>query len=186
MALVALAGFGAALATRGVPRRIVGVVIALCGVALAVRSALFFGSTPAALVTELTRPADPVGAAQLHPVGPSLGVLAGLLLTAAGVLDRCSGVGARQAMGARYERRARAQPAATDGQDRPTRGTGGRRWTPVTIPTAASTPDGTDGTPPAVSEHTSGDGYHDPNASRSAYGELPAADWLANAGRGPG
>ena len=159
LALVALAGFGAALATRGLPRRIIGVVIALCGIALAVRSAVFFGSTPGALVSQLTRPADPAGAAQLHPVGPALGVLAGLLLTSAGVLIAL-GFGARQAMGVRYERRTRTQSAANDQGD---------WWKALDAgddPTALSTPDSADGTPPAVSEHTSGDGYHDPNAGR--------------------
>jgi uncharacterized membrane protein (TIGR02234 family) len=167
LALVALAGFGAALATRGLPRRIVGVVIALCGVAVAVRSATSFGSTPAALVSELTRPADPVGAAQLHPVGPGIGVVAGLLLTGAGVLV-VLGVGTRQAMGARYERRARAQPAATDQGDWWKALDAGDDPTAVSPGSAdaATTPNSSSETPPAVSEHTSGDGYHDPNASR--------------------
>ena len=165
LALVALAGFGAALATRGIPRRAVGAVIALCGGALAARSALFFGSTPGALVSELTRPADPVGTAQLHPVGPALGVLGGLLLAAAGVLI-VLGVGARQAMSSRYERGAKAQAAATAMTTDQ-----GDWWKALDAgddPTAASTPDGRNETPPAVSEHTSGDGYHDPNASRSS------------------
>ncbi len=137
-----------------------GLVIALCGVAVAVRSAIFFGSTPAALVSRLTRPADPAGAAQLHPVGPALGVLAGVLLAVAGVLI-VLGVGARQAMGARYERRARTQPTATDQGD---------WWKSLDAgddPTATSTSDGSGGTPPAVSEPTSSDGYHDPNAGRA-------------------
>ena len=165
LALVALAGFGAALATRGVPRRIIGVVIALCGGALAARSALFFGSTPGALVSELTRPADPIGTAQLHPVGPALGVLGGLLLAAAGVLVTL-GIGARQAMGSRYERGAKAQ-ATTTGKTTDQ----GDWWKALDAgddPTATSTSDVSDRTPPAVSEHTSRDGYHDPNASRSS------------------
>jgi uncharacterized membrane protein (TIGR02234 family) len=165
LALVSLAGFGAALATRGVPRRIVGVVIALCGAAVAVRSAMFFGGTPAALVSQLTRPADPVGAAQSHPFGPGLGLLAGLLLAAAGVLVLL-GFGARQAMGSRYERRARTQPAVAD-QGAPDQGDWWKSLDAGDDPTAASTSDGSGETPPAVSEHTSGDGYHDPNAGRA-------------------
>lgn len=185
LALVSLAGFGAALATRGVLRRIVGAVIALCGIAVAVRSAMLFGSTPAALVGDLTRPADPVGAAQLHPFGPALGVLAGLLLAGAGVLVLI-GIGARQAMGSRYERRGtraltRQGPVA-DGSTTSDRVSGvgsatvseesaaqdqGDWWKALDAgddPTANSTPDSADGTPPSVSEPTSGDGYHKPSA----------------------
>ena len=176
LALVALAGFGAALATRGVPRRIVGAVILLCGAAAAVRSALAFGSIPAALVTELVRPADPVGNPQLHPIGPLLGLLAGLLLTAAGLLVLL-GWGARQALGSRYERRAKSGQVAgdqstdqgdwwkaLDAGDDPTVADTGRSAEGQAV--ATSTADGPGETPPAVSEHTSGDRYDDPKTSR--------------------
>ena len=102
LALVALAGFGAALATHGTVRRLVGVVLLLCGAAIAVRSALAFGDQPAALVTSLSRPATAVGSPQLHAIGPALGVLGGLLLVAAGALIT-AGRGARQRLGARYD-----------------------------------------------------------------------------------
>jgi len=102
LALVALAGFGAALATHGTVRRLVGVVLALCGGAIVIRSALTFGDQPAALVSSLSRPAEPIGDAQLHVIGPALGVLGGLLLAAAGALIAV-GWGARQRLGARYD-----------------------------------------------------------------------------------
>jgi uncharacterized membrane protein (TIGR02234 family) len=179
LALVGLAGFGAALATRGFARRLVGVVIGVCGLAVAVLSALQFADPPASLVTDLTRPADPVGAAQLHPFGPALAVLGGALLTAAGVAVGL-GVGARR-LGARY--------------DAPTSAAAGRAAAAAAVPagdqaeadpadwwkaldagvdptaSAAEAPSGpkarprTDGTP-RVSDDASEGGYHNPNASR--------------------
>ncbi len=133
LALVGLAGFGAALATHGVVRRIVGVVISLCGLAIAIRSGMSFATEPGALVEQLTRPADRVGGATVHPLGPVLAVVGGLLLAAAGVLV-VLGLGARQRMSSRYDR-----TAGTVRQRRPEhaaktaaiRLTGGRRWTPA-------------------------------------------------------
>ena len=164
LALVALAGFGAALATRGVLRRLVAMVIGLCGATLAVRSGLSLGHAPAALITGLIRPADPVGSAQLHPLGPLLAVLGGLLLVAAGVLVGIGG-GARRAIGTRYERPSKA-PAAVLGEAATDQGDWWKALDAGDDPTAHSTIEGAPGYPPAVSEHTSGDGYDDPNASR--------------------
>jgi uncharacterized membrane protein (TIGR02234 family) len=122
LALVALAGFGAALATHGIVRRLVGVVLVLCGGAITVRAAMSFGSQPAALVSTLSRPADAVGDPDLHAIGPALGVLGGLLLVAAGTLIT-AGWGARQRLGAKYDaptadaKDRTARPATTDGTD---------------------------------------------------------------------
>jgi uncharacterized membrane protein (TIGR02234 family) len=102
LALVALAGFGAALSTHGTVRRLVGVVLVLCGGAMVIRSALYFGDQPNALSSSLSRPAAAVGDPQLHALGPALGVLGGLLLAAAGVLI-AAGRGARQRLGTRYD-----------------------------------------------------------------------------------
>jgi len=110
LALVGLAGLGAALATHGIPRRLVGVVLLVCGGVIAARSVLSVGGPPAALAGSLSRPADPVGAAQLHPVGPALAVLGGLLLATAGVLV-VLGRGARARMGGRYDAPTRATAA---------------------------------------------------------------------------
>lgn len=163
LALVALAGFGAALATNGVLRRLVGVVIAVCGAVIVLRSAMLFGAAPAALVDDLTRPADPVGDGQLHPLGPLLGVVGGLLLAAAGVLVAL-GIGARQRLGARYDapgRSAAAAPVATAAE----KPTDQADWWKA-LDAGADPTDQPDGAP-TVSEDTSGGGYHDPNASRS-------------------
>ena len=105
LALVGLAGLGAALATGGLPRRLVGLVVLVCGLTVAVRSVLTAAagpSGPPGLKGSLTRPADPVGGAQLHLAGPTLAVLGGVLLSLAGALV-VLGVGARR-LGARYER----------------------------------------------------------------------------------
>lgn len=169
LALVGLAGFGAALATRGVLRRAVGVVITLCGLVIALRSVLLFGVPPDALVGDLTRPAEPVGSPVLHPLGPVLGLLGGLLLAAAGVLV-VLGVGARQRLGSRYDAPSRgaaattaaAAAAAAPGGTAP--GVDAADWwkvldagvDPTDQPAGSST----------VSDDTPGDGYHDPNASR--------------------
>jgi uncharacterized membrane protein (TIGR02234 family) len=122
LALVALAGFGAALATHGTVRRLVGVVLLLCGAAITIRAALSIGDQPTALVSSLSRPADAVGDPELHAIGPALGVLGGRLLAAAGILI-IAGWGARQRLGAKYDAPAGAatgragRAANTDGND---------------------------------------------------------------------
>jgi len=98
LALVALAGGGALLATRGTVRRVLGAVLALTGGGVAVaavagRAGLDTGTAGA-------------GAA----VWPVACVLGGLLVVAAGVLALRHGH-RWPGMGARYERRA---PAARD------------------------------------------------------------------------
>jgi len=114
VALVALAGLGAALATHGVLRRIVGAVLLIGGALLAIRCSLALGAAPDSLVQDLPRPADPVGAARLSVWGPLLGVAGGVLIAAAGGLI-VAGRGARR-MSARYE--APGSAAATAGADR--------------------------------------------------------------------
>ena len=138
LALVALAGFGAALATHGTVRRLVGVVLLLCGAAIAVRSALSFGDQPAALVTSLSRPATAVGSPQLHAIGPALGVLGGLLLVAAGGLIT-AGRGARQRLGPKYDAPTGQAPDAAAARSATDRvpamaATGGRHSTPAPTP----------------------------------------------------
>jgi len=168
LALVGLAGLGAALATRGLPRRLVGAVVLACGTAVAVLSAMSLTGPPAALAGSLTRPADPVGAAQLHPVGPGLGVAGGVLLTAAGLLI-AMGVGARRALGSRYEpptgRSAGLAAAAPTGKTiEPT--DPGDWWKVLDAGGDPTTTELPADSAPAVSEQTSEGGYHDPNASR--------------------
>ena len=110
-ALVALAGFGAALATTGVLRRLVGLLLLAGGGVTAVLAIAGAVNAPARLLTSLTRPAESSSAPTLQPVGAVLGVLGGLLIAVVGVL-LLSGYGARRALGSRYDaptsRRARA------------------------------------------------------------------------------
>ena len=114
VALVALAGLGAALATHGVLRRIVGAVLMVGGALVAVRCGVALGSAPASLVQDLPRPADPVGDARLSPLGPLLGIAGGLLIAAAGGLI-VVGRGARR-MSSRYEAPGSAETTASPGR----------------------------------------------------------------------
>ena len=105
VALVVLAGLGATLATRGVARRLVGLLLAAAGLLVVVRSVVALSTPPAALAGQLVRPADAAAPATGHPVGPLLALLGALAVTAAGVLVLLGrGAGRRRALGARYER----------------------------------------------------------------------------------
>jgi uncharacterized membrane protein (TIGR02234 family) len=87
LALVALAGLAAALASRGAVRRIVAVAIAAAGAGSVAAALVAAASSPdAALTGALTRPADAVSAARLFLLAPMLAVLGGLLIVAGGVL----------------------------------------------------------------------------------------------------
>lgn len=110
-ALVGLAGFGAAVATTGVLRRLVGLLLVVGGGIAAVLAVLGALDAPARLLTSLSRPAEASSSPTLRPVGAVLGVLGGLLIATAGLL-LVLGYGARRALGSRYDaptgRRARA------------------------------------------------------------------------------
>ena len=127
---------------------------------------------PVSLVTDLTRPADPVGAAQLHPLGPALAVLAGVLLAAAGTLVAL-GLGARQRLGSRY--------------DAPTRAAAGRAGAAAAAPDqaevdpadwwkaldAGADPTATDGGGAERSHRRAGDGRITPRVRRHIRRRLP-------------
>ncbi len=161
VALVALAGFGAALATQGWLRRLVGVILLAGGLLVAVRAGLALGGAPAGLTGSLVRPATPVGAAQLHPVGPLLALAGGALLTLAGGLI-AAGLGGRRRLGSRYEAPAVAAQAAVAASA-----------AGVAEPDEAAATDpadwwkaldaGTDPTDPPVAKPTPPGGYHDHN-----------------------
>lgn len=102
---VALAAAGALLATRGLARRLVGVVLGLAGAGVAAGAA-----------TLLARE-------QVGPGWPLVVTVAGLLLAAAGVLVVWRGAG-WPAMGARYQRT--AAPARVGGRDPGGANPGGR------------------------------------------------------------
>lgn len=145
VALVALAGFGASLATQGWVRRLVGVILLAGGLLVAIRSAGAMVSEPAALTGGLVRPADPAGPAELHPVGPILALVGGVLLAVAGGLV-AAGLGGRRRLGARYEAPSTAptDPASTDPGD---------WWKALDA--------GTDPTDPTVANGCPPGGYHD-------------------------
>lgn len=125
-ALVALAGFGAALATTGLLRRLVGLLLLIGGGVTAVLALIGVFTAPALLLTSLPRPAESSAAPDLQPIGAALGVVAGALISVAGVL-LVIGYGARRTLGSRYDaptsRRARAaeagEPSAAGGATDP-------------------------------------------------------------------
>ncbi|MFI6264200.1 Trp biosynthesis-associated membrane protein [Micromonospora sp. NPDC051006] len=95
LAVVGLAGGGAVLATRGRLRQLLGVLLALLGVAVAVGGGygLLAGFAGA-----------------MNRQWPALCLLGGLMAAAGGLLTALRGRG-WPAMGARYERPARVEPA---------------------------------------------------------------------------
>ena len=145
VALVTLAGFGATIATHGIVRRLIGVLLLAGGLLVTVRAGLAMGSVPAALTAGLVRPADPTGPAQLHPLGPVLAIVGGVLVTLAGVLV-VAGIGGRRRLGQRYDSPSATprEPASTDPGD---------WWKALDA--------GTDPTDPAVAKEPPRGGYHD-------------------------
>ncbi len=135
VALLGLAGFGAALATAGLLRRAVGAVLVLSGGGAATLALIRLASEPATLRTDLTRPAESSSPAQLHLAGPLLGSAGGLVVALSGVLllagfGARSALGSRTALGARYDaptsrrRAGPAEPTALDPAGDPDAATG--------------------------------------------------------------
>ncbi len=109
VAIITLAGFGAALSTSGWLRRLVGVVVVLGGASaglLAVTGAL---RPPTELTTDLARPVTSSAAPMLHPAGPVLAAVGSLLVILAGVVT-VAGLGLRGGLGQRYESPTRRGP----------------------------------------------------------------------------
>lgn len=121
LGLVALAGVVAVLATRGLWRRGVGVVIAAAGVGLIVRAALSIGAVGAdrarSFVESRRRTVNVADSVLPHidvtSVWPVLSMLCGVLVTAAGAMVAARG-GRWQAMSARYEASGGAAETAPD------------------------------------------------------------------------
>lgn len=111
LALVALAGVVAVLATRGTVRRVVGAVIGVAGVGLVWRATVSSGAVGAARAQELVRSAHPrvtfepgvVSRVSTSPLWPWLTGAAGLLVLAGGALVAAQGH-RWQGMSSRYER----------------------------------------------------------------------------------
>ena len=111
VALVAIAGWGAALATRGVWRRIIGGLVALVGALVVVRVALQWGSPPLDILGRTPFvtgvPVDPVR----QPWPMVLAVVGGLLVLVGGIL-LIAGSGRARALSGRYDRTPVAGPGA--------------------------------------------------------------------------
>lgn len=123
LALVALAGVVAVLATKGLPRRVIGALVAAAGVVLAVRSALAVAAVSAERARSLVADKHPRAAGSellgqhvaTDPIWGVLSVIGGGLVLAAGLLICLRG--ARwAAMSARYD-----APVATAAPDDPER-----------------------------------------------------------------
>jgi uncharacterized membrane protein (TIGR02234 family) len=109
LAVVALAGVVAVLATRGIARRAVGGVLAVAGVVLAVRAVLAAGAVgdgrARSLLAAHRRSVDVTGlhaSVTTHAVWPALTVVGALLIVAGGGLVAWRGA-QWQAMSRRYE-----------------------------------------------------------------------------------
>jgi uncharacterized membrane protein (TIGR02234 family) len=106
LALVALAGVVAVLATRGTARRIVGAVIALAGVALIWRASVSAGPISDAKAREIMTGFVDVGfpapTIETHVVWPVLSAVCGALVAISGILIAWRGH-QWHAMSARYE-----------------------------------------------------------------------------------
>ena len=107
LALVALAGVVAVIATKGTVRRVIGGLVAAAGLALVWRTSTAFAAVSSARARTLVSARHPqvVGDPQVvtHPVWPTLSLLAALVVAAAGVATVLRG-GAWAAMSSRYER----------------------------------------------------------------------------------
>ena len=124
LAVVALAGVLAMLATRGVVRRLVGAVLTLAGLATMWRAALGLRAVSSAhgrtLVAD-SRTGATLGTVRsvsvsMHPVWALVGVLGGVLILLGGVVTAVRG-GRWRAMSARYESPA-GRPASADASTR--------------------------------------------------------------------
>jgi uncharacterized membrane protein (TIGR02234 family) len=123
LAVVALAGVVAVLATRGLGRRIVGAVVVLSGAGICWRAATGFGAVSASRARALVAAAGSgVGIGDssptrvsVHPGWPVAEIAFGVLIVVAGVLVLARGA-AWSTMSARYE--APSAPAGADGAAR--------------------------------------------------------------------
>lgn len=129
LALVALAGLGATLATSGLLRRFVGAALVLCAVIVGVVTVTVLLDPPS--VVSVGGGPDPSGAlgdpVQPRPIPPGLALLGGALVAVGGGAALAGG-GQRRGLSSRYESPAGAQRAAP----RPG-GTGGATPAPAAI-----------------------------------------------------
>jgi uncharacterized membrane protein (TIGR02234 family) len=109
LALVALAGAVAVIATHGVLRRVIGVVVGLAGAAIVWRAAGGFGAVSVDRARDLVRDKHPSAASTTavphittSAVWPALTLLCGVVVLAAGALVAVRG-GRWSAMSTRYE-----------------------------------------------------------------------------------
>lgn len=125
LALVALAGVVAVLATRSRVRRGVGAVIALAGAALVWRSCLHFSAVSASRARsfvidqhpQVSIPASGLERVSVHAAWPALSAVCGVLILVAGALIAWRG-GHWAAMSTKYDAPARARDADDEQAER--------------------------------------------------------------------
>ncbi|SFS33174.1 Trp biosynthesis-associated membrane protein [Saccharopolyspora flava] len=118
MALAALAAVAAVLATGGLLRRVVGLLIALAGALLVWRSYTMFRGNWFAYLPDGAPPGSTsIGYASTSVIGPGLMVLGAVLLLVAGVLVVVR-AGRMPAMGARYSAPGAAKEQKSQDPDR--------------------------------------------------------------------
>jgi uncharacterized membrane protein (TIGR02234 family) len=107
LALVALAGVVAVIATKGTVRRVIGALVALSGLVTLARIVLAMPAVSDSRARDLVHAAHPqvAGPPQVatHPIWPVLSLVAAVLVVAAGALIAWRG-GRWAALSARYER----------------------------------------------------------------------------------
>lgn len=135
LALVAVAGLGAAAAVRGVGRRLIGVLIAVTGIGGALASVLAATRIPEQVIREAHPQVERVIGGSLQIVGPLVSVLGALALLAGGLLVLGGRFGGR-GMGARFDRRPGGAPGSADGSTigRPSNTTDQAAGTPAARP----------------------------------------------------
>lgn len=144
LALVALAGLGATLATSGLLRRFVGAALVLCAVIVGVVTVTVLLDPPS--VVSVGGGPDPPGAlgdpVQPRPIPPGLALLGGALVAVGGGAALAGG-GQRRGLSSRYESPAGAQRAAPrPGGTGGARGPGGAGGTGGATPAPAAIAEG--------------------------------------------
>jgi uncharacterized membrane protein (TIGR02234 family) len=113
LAAAGIAALGAILASRGTVRRLIGGLVVLIGGAVGYFGIRGLGNHPIESLSQ-TSASDRV--VELHPTGPGMAIIGGLLLLVAGV-PVVAGRRAARDLSTRYERRAAAAAAADSTAD---------------------------------------------------------------------
>lgn len=172
MAAVAIAGIGAVAAAGNVPRRVIGLLLAVVGALMVVVVLSAARSLPGAVITERYPQLERVIGGEPALIGPLISGAGGLLVLAGGLLV-LGGNLRGQGMGSRFDRRQpagpTARPTATELPDSPDDAAAGL-W--------ESLDSGTDPTAEPTGEPTvrGGDSAATPSSPAATQSSPPATD----------